>query len=50
MKSEYEKILQGLLIALLLGFCFWSGGNYQLARLYNKSVGAYDNILGPKND
>ncbi len=48
MKNEHEKMLQGLLIALLLGFSFWSGGNYQLARLYNNSVGVYDNILEPK--
>jgi hypothetical protein len=45
---ERDKIIQGVVIAILLSFAFWSGGNYQLARLYNMSAGAYPLInAGP---
>lgn len=44
--NERDRIIQGALIAVLLIFAFWSGGNYQMAELYRDYRGIYENAMG----
>lgn len=44
-----DKAVNAVLIAILLGFAFWSGGNYQLANEYTQQKEAQKQMMEKLN-